>query len=213
MIKNVLFDLGGVLVDLSVQKSINALIELMQPVAAADGTPITGVDLLGGGESELMQKYQTGMISTNQFVDAILDVCRPGTTKEQVLDAWYAMLGIIPKQRMDMLYRLKDAGFKIYILSNINEAHVEWVNRFYPQLYDICEKVFYSNEIQIAKPDAAAYEYVIREADILPEETFYIDDLEQNIIAGSKAGFNVLQALGDEWLEPMDVLIKKKGII
>lgn len=192
--------------DLSVHRSIAALMALMkrekesEESASGVGTPVTGMDLLGGGESELMRLYQTGKITTDAFVGKILTVCRPGTTREQVLDAWYAMLGTIPEQRMAMLRRLKDAGLRLYILSNINEAHVEWVKIHYPELHELCEQVFYSNEIEIAKPDAAAYEYVKAHADLRPEETLYIDDLEQNIKAGREAGFESLLALGDEWL-------------
>lgn len=215
MIKNVLFDLGGVLVELSVHRSIHAMMALMSPQDGASSvqgsTPVTGKDLLGGGESELMRLYQTGHISTEAFIETILSVCRPGTTREQVLDAWYAMLGNIPEQRLDMLRRLKKAGLKVYILSNINEAHVEWVKRYYPELHDICEHVFYSNEIQIAKPDEAAYEYVKSHAAIVPEETLYIDDLEQNILVGKRAGFVSLQAAGDEWLAEAERVICEFG--
>lgn len=206
MIKNLLFDLGGVLVDLQIEQSLNALAALMN-TSHSDGSPITGMDLLGGSESELMQAYQTGQITTDQFLDAVLSVCRQGTTRQQVLDAWYAMLQTIPAQRLEMLYRLKQAGFAIYILSNINEAHVEWVWLHYPELHKIAEKVFYSNEIGIAKPDIEAYQYVIAHANINPAETLYIDDLEQNIRSGKAAGFVSLQALGDEWLPAAEKLL------
>ncbi len=204
-IKNILFDLGGVLIDLDVRRSINAMLKLMQ---GSDGsTPITGMDLLGGGESELMRLYQTGKISTDDFIHTILQLCRPGTTREQILEAWYAMLLTLPTQRMQMLHRLREAGYRIYILSNINEAHAEWVAMHYPELLDIATQVFYSNEMQIAKPDAAAYQHVLREAGIRADETLYIDDLQQNIAAGEAAGFVSLQALGDEWLSTAEQLL------
>ena len=95
----------------------------------------------------------------------------------------------------------------MFILSNINEAHVNWVWQHYPELHEICDKVFYSNEIQLAKPDPAAYDYVIANAPLNPAETLYIDDLEQNITAGKKAGFITCQAMGDEWLPTAQKLI------
>lgn len=209
-LRNVVFDLGGVLVDLFPVRSIHAMAALLAPQPkddAEDKAPISLMDLLGGGESELVRRYQTGQVSTDDFVAAILSVCRPGTTREQVLDAWYAMLGTIPEPRLDMIRRLNEAGYHVYILSNINEAHVAWVADNYPTLPALCDKVFYSNEIQIAKPDLAAYDHVIAHAPLVPHETLYIDDLEQNIAAGQTAGFLSLQALGDAWLPIAQMLL------
>lgn len=210
MIRNLLFDLGGVLIDLEVHRSINALLRLIKPQQAADGTPITGMDLLGGGESKLMQLYQTGSISTDAFIQTIQSVCQEGTTREQILEAWYAMLLTIPTQRIEMLHKLKEKGYSIYILSNINEAHVDWVASHYPELQEIAEKIFYSNEIRIAKPDDAAYRYVLKHARIRADETLYFDDLEQNIQAGQRNGFICQQVLGDEWLKTVEDLIKNQ---
>lgn len=212
MIKNVLFDLGGVLIDLDVRRSVEAFIALMDSSANSE-TPITAMDLIGGGETELMQLYQTGMISTDEFVARILSVCRPGTTRQQVLDAWYAMLLSLPQHRIAMIRRLKEAGLHVYILSNINEAHVDWTLRHFAEcgieIGREIDRAFFSNEIHLAKPDSRCFDLVIREAGIRPEETLYIDDLEPNIKAGAAAGFVTLQALGDEWLQTAEECIRR----
>ena len=204
MIKNILFDLGGVLVDLDVHASIRKMAELLPNT---DEAPITWKDLIGGGETKLVQQYQTGKITTDDFVQTILAACRPTTTREQIVDAWFAMLRTIPEQRLAMIRRLKEAGLHIYILSNINELHVDWVKQHYPELLALCDKAFFSNEIQIAKPDLAAYEYVLSHADIKADETLYIDDLGANITAGQAAGFVSIQAIGDEWLTHTEKLL------
>lgn len=203
MIKNVLFDLGGVLIDLDVRRSVQAFIALLDR-ESGEQAPITALDLIGGGETELMQLYQTGMISTDEFVARILSVCRPDTTREQVLDAWYAMLLSLPQHRLEMIRRLKEAGLHVFILSNINEAHVDWTLRHFAEwgveIGREIDRAFFSNEIHLAKPDPRCFDLVIRETGIRPEETLYIDDLAPNIEAGAAAGFVTLQALGDEWL-------------
>lgn len=208
MIKNLIFDLGGVLIDLDVKRSIEAFKVLMDPNKITDASaPVSAMDLLGGGESELVQLYQTGSITTEQFVSTILPVCLPGTTSEQVLDAWCAMLLGLPEHRMERLRLLKQKGFRVFILSNINDWHVRWTMRKFkkwgmPEL----DGVYFSNEIHLAKPDPRCYERVITETGIVPAETLYIDDLAQNIAAGQKAGLQCLHALGDEWLGTVDVI-------
>lgn len=244
MIRNFIFDLGGVLIDLDVNKSIEAFMQLLD---VSDGkTPVTGMDLMGGGETKCAQLYQTGDISTDEFVAAVQRLCKPNTTREQILGAWYAMLIGMPAHRLDVLRQIKQSGAHVYILSNINESHVVWtlnhlsscgvkaskrcvaatsgapceVVNFenedissnsgisnpsscnYADWVDV-DMVFFSNEMRLAKPDPRIYAEVLRITDINPAETLYIDDLEQNILAGKEAGFNCLQALGDEWIAPV----------
>ncbi|MBQ0118912.1 MAG: HAD family phosphatase [Bacteroidales bacterium] len=211
MIKNLIFDLGGVLIDLDVKQSVEAFKALVDPNKIADAaSPVSAMDLLGGGESELVQLYQTGSITTEQFVNTILQVCRPGTTSEQVLDAWCAMLRGLPAHRMEQLRLLKQKGFRVFILSNINEWHVRWTLRKFkewgmPEL----DGVYFSNEMHLAKPDPRCYERVISETGIVPAETLYIDDLAQNIAAGQKAGLQCLQAIGDEWMNVVKEIADK----
>lgn len=211
MIRNLIFDLGGVLIDLDPNLSIDAFKALVDPQKMNHpASPVSAMDLLGGGESELVQQYQTGNITTTQFVDTILQVCRQETTSEQVLDAWCAMLKNLPAHRMQRLSQLKEKGIHIYILSNINDWHVRWtLRKFQEWNMPRLDGLFFSNEIHLAKPDPRCYQYVIRKTGIQPSETLYIDDLPQNIEAGRRAGFQSLQAIGDEWLPIVDELVKK----
>lgn len=147
-----------------------------------------------------MAKYQVGAVSTDEFVEAILKICKPGTTRQEVIDAWMAMLIGIPEARRQKLAELHEQGYKLYVLSNINELHAVWTRE---QLEGIpFEAVFFSNEIRMAKPDMRCYEYVIRETGIKPEETLYIDDIPANIEAGRTLGFQCfLNTKADEWTE------------
>ena len=215
MIKNILFDLGNVLIDVDIRKTLRAFGTLREGIGdrlqATDNrregdrlmgesnTIITAGDLIGAGESGLVAKYQVGEISTDDFVDEILSVCKPGTTRQDVIDAWMAMLVGIPKARKQRLLELHKTGYKLYVLSNINELHVDWTKE---QLKDIpFEQMFFSNEIHLAKPDARCYEQVIRETGIKPEETLYIDDLPVNIEAGKNVGFECfLNTTPDAWV-------------
>lgn len=223
-IKNVVFDLGGVLIDLEPERTLKAFAELKKFSQTKDTnslatkeeekSPISINDLIGGGESEWMQKYQVGEISTEEFFSHVASGYHPSITKKQLEEAWCAMLISLPTNRLEMLKRLREAGYQVLILSNTNEAHTAWVHRHFEeiglQIGEHVDRVYYSNEIGLAKPDQACYEYVIQDANILPNETLYIDDLEKNVKAGQLAGWTSIQAIGDEWIEMAENMIERK---
>lgn len=212
MMRNILFDLGNVLIDVDISKTLKAYESLLAdpnpspfPHRARENgtmhnTIITAGDLIGAGESELVAKYQVGAVSTDEFVEAILKICKPGTTRKEVIDAWMAMLIGIPEERRQKLAELHKQGYKLFVLSNINELHAEWTRE---QLKGIpFEAVFFSNEIRMAKPDIRCYKMVMKETGIKPEETLYIDDIPANIEAGERLGFQCfLNTKADEWVE------------
>lgn len=204
MLRNVLFDLGGVLVDLDVRRTLNAFQRIVRTDDAS--APITAQGLLGGHDSELIDRYQTGTISTPDFISTILSVCLPGTTEQQVRDAWFAMLLGIPEVNKQLLRDIHAAGYSIYVLSNINEMHVEWVHQCCPELRP-AKRLFFSNEMHLSKPDPRCYLQVISEAGILPEETVYIDDLLPNIEEGRRHGFLTLHATDSSWRNELRQLL------
>lgn len=216
MTRNILFDLGNVLIDVDIRRTLRAYKTLIPSLSligqggrnggqadrliGKSNTIITVGDLLGAGESDLVAKYQVGAISTDEFLNTILPACKLGTTRQDLINAWMAMLIGIPEARKQKLLDLHKQGYKLYVLSNINELHAEWTRE---QLKGIpFEAMFFSNEIQMAKPDARCYEHVIRETGIVPEETLYIDDLPENIAAGQRARFQCfLNTTPDAWTE------------
>ena len=162
---NVLFDLGGVLIDVDVRKSLLAFAKMVQ-VPQTGNVPnslsemVNADGLLGGHSSELIDQYQVGAITTDYFVDSLLSQCRPGTTKQQIIDAWYAMLIGIQPEKKEVLKQLIAAGKNIYVLSNINELHVDWTLSHCPEL-QVAKRLFFSNEIHLSKPDPRCYELVL----------------------------------------------------
>lgn len=203
---NVLFDLGGVLIDVDVRKSLLAFSEIMQ-VNQTGNIPnsisemVNAEGLLGVHSSKLIDQYQVGAISTEDFINALQSQSRPGTTKQQIIDAWYAMfIGIQPEKKL-VLKQLIDAKKNIYILSNINDLHVAWTQTHCPEL-QVAKRIFFSNEIHLSKPDSRCYEFVLNETGIDPKDTVYIDDLLPNIEAGRQFGFQCIQAMPDKnWIK------------
>lgn len=209
--KNILFDLGGVLIDLDVKRSLDAFAKLVKAPAGVGKTPasvsemVTADGLLGGHTSELIDQYQIGAITTDQFIDAILTQCQPTTTRQQIIDAWYAMLLGIRKEKKELLRQLIAQGKQIYVLSNINDLHVEWTMDHCPELKQ-ANRLFFSNEIGMSKPDPRCYELVLRETGIQPEETVYVDDLLPNIEAGKAFGLQCVHAVDDSWMTTINQL-------
>lgn len=225
-IKNIVFDLGGVLIDLEPERTLRAFAELKKYSQTKDTNSLATKeeekshisinDLVGGGESEWMQKYQVGEISTEEFFSHVASGYHPNITKKQLEEAWCAMLLSLPKNRLEMLKRLREAGYQVLILSNTNEAHTAWVHRHFEeiglQIGEHVDRVYYSNEIGLAKPDHACYEYVIQDANILHNETLYIDDLEKNVKAGQLAGWTAIQAISDEWIEMAERMVEARSV-
>ena len=205
MIKNIIFDLGHVLIDIDPKRSLQAFAQLANHQTT---TPlITREGLLGGHTSQLIDLYQTGQVTTEQFCSMALQACRPETTPAQILDAWLAMLLPFQEKKAQLLRNLHAKGIPFYILSNINEAHVAWTRQHCPEL-QLSAGLFYSNEMHLAKPDSQAYQYLLDQTGIRPTETLYIDDLPANIEAGKQFGFEVIQATDDQsWMPQVQSLI------
>lgn len=211
---NLLFDLGHVLIDIDPKRTLQAFAALMdkKPSAEGDTQPLLTADgLLGGHTSRLIDLYQIGQITTDQFTDTALQVCRQGVSKQQVTDAWLAMLLPFKQEKAEMLRKLHERHIPFYILSNINDSHVLWTRDHCPELR-LASGIFFSNEMHIAKPDPEAYRYVIDHTGILPAETLYIDDLAPNLEAGRQFGFQCLQATDDEsWMPAVRKIIEESN--
>jgi len=195
--KNVLFDLGGVLIDIDVQRSLDAFAKLM-----GENSMVTAEGLAGGHTSELIDQYQIGAITSEEFVETIMSQCLPGTTRQQIEDAWNAMVVTMPKEKKQLLRELIQNGKNVYVLSNTNDIHIRFTLAKWPELKQ-AKKLFFSHEIGMSKPDPRCYQLVIRETGIQPEETMYVDDLLPNIEAGRKLGFQCLQAVDDGWMREL----------
>ena len=204
MIRNIIFDIGGVLIDLQPQRTLDALRALSaQPIDR-----LSDRELLGGGQNALVDKYMTGDISDEDFFKTLLKTAKPNFTVVDLKKAWDAMLIELPQRRVQKIKELHARGIRIALLSNINDEHLRITKGIFAQAdfqqgrdYDYA---FFSNELHLAKPDAAIYHLTLKETQFVPEETLYIDDLQQNIEAGEKAGMKAVCALGDEWMEVLE---------
>ena len=196
--KNIIFDLGNVLVKLNPEGCIGAfkaigMGELVDPNPQSEGM-------------KLMSKLGVGMITTEEFCEAARKLTGTDVTNEEIIDAANKMLVEIPDYKKERLLLLKKAGYRLFLLSNTIDAHWDYcVEHLFPyQNYgveDYFEQCFLSQRMHLAKPNARIYEEVIRLANIHPDETLFIDDLKENCEAAEKLGIHTFQNVKfDDWL-------------
>jgi putative hydrolase of the HAD superfamily len=145
---------------------------------------------------EALPKYEIGKISTDIFINKLLSQAKPKVQALDIIQAWNSMLIGIPASRLKMLEQLRP-NYKLYLLSNTNELHIEWIHRhlrkdhgvedFEKQYWD---GAYYSHLIRDRKPNPAVFQFVIHDAGIVPEETLFMDDTEEHLYAASQLGFD-----------------------
>lgn len=182
-VKNILFDLGNVIIDIDIPLAIENLAYLMKKPDNFD--PVLKAILA----------YETGAIATELFINRIIRDARPSVQAIDVIEAWNSMLIGIPPHRLVMLDELKP-HYSLFVLSNTNPLHLEWIHTHLKEIHQIddfegkyFQKVFYSHLVKDRKPNASIYETVLKEANLKATETLFLDDMEDNIESASALGF------------------------
>lgn len=186
-IKNIVFDFGGVLLDLAPDKTFAALAKLM------------GGDELMAKEmyvkhAALFDNYESGKIIMENFLWNLQNMCKDVPDITDVISAWNAMLLGWNPEKLALLKALK-SKFNVYLLSNTNEIHLNWVRRDLKRNHQIVDfeklffhKAYYSHELGMRKPDREIFDFVIGDAGIDPIETLFIDDNAANIETAKTVG-------------------------
>ena len=191
-IRNIIFDLGGVLLNIDPKKTIDAFGKLgMEQLVGDKGLSY---------DHEIFYLMEQGKITSDEFRQGVLELLPTQVSFQEIDDAWTAMLLDFPPIRVKLLKNLRK-DFKIYLFSNTNAIHVEkfhsnFRNQHGFEVSTLFNKDFYSNEIGYRKPSSNAYQEIIRLSGINPAESLFIDDSLLNVesaIASGLKGF---------WLEP-----------
>ena len=185
-IKNIVFDLGGVLVDLDFKNAINGLQQA--------GFANVKEQLQTFDQEGIFKKFELGEIDSDQFRTAIRENSTVTLTDEEVDTLWNSMLLEVPRKKLELILDLR-SKYMVYLLSNTNAIHWDYVckNAFNYRGFrvnDYFEETFLSYEMHLAKPDKAIFEKVLHEANLLPEETLFIDDSEANCKAAEELGIH-----------------------
>ena len=184
MIKNIIFDWGGVLIHLDRQRCTEAFAECGVQVGDELTNPY-------GHRRDLMN-FELGLMTVEEFHDTVRRVYGAHLTDEQIDYAWNALLIGIPTYKLDMLLELKKR-YRLFLLSNTNALHWEEGRKQFDykghQMEDYFDQIFLSHEIHELKPSPEAFRKVAEMTGIKPEETLFIDDLETSCKSAEALGF------------------------
>lgn len=186
-IENIIFDLGGILLNTDRELTEQAFRELAPEKYEAAFATLE--------EDGVFEKFETGQLSVEDFRKAF-KAQFPEITDEQIDEAWNKMILDIPVEHLDLLKTLKP-HFHVYLLSNTNPIHIEKLNNDIKEKHGIEEglaaffdEIYLSFEMKLRKPNYEAFEYVLHDKGMLPENSFFIDDLAQNVVAAEGAGIH-----------------------
>ncbi len=188
-IKNIIFDLGNVLLNLDFDASIKAF----QKLGLSSGF----LDRKHAYSDPIFNAYEVGKVTKEEFFNQVRRVVsNPFATDLQIEEAWYAMIKDIPAYRVKVVQKLKK-NFNVYLFSNTNEIHITRLHKDFKLQHGIdfpslFVKDFYSYIIQERKPDLNSFRKVIDQSGVVPAETLFVDDLEANILSAQKMGLQTL---------------------
>lgn len=192
-IELILFDLGGVLIDIDYQATEKAFIEL--------GTTNFQETYTQFQQIQVFDLFETGQISAQHFINKLLDSTRKGTSPNEVVHAWNAMILNFPEKKVQLLLDLAKTQ-RIALLSNTNELHMvevkkEWARVSQVPFASLFEHVFLSHEIKQRKPHPETFKWVCSQLKVEPEKVLFIDDSPQHIEGAHEAGLQTFYYQND----------------
>lgn len=184
-IKNIIFDLGGVILNIDYQLPVKAFKEL--------GLENFEQWYSQKSQNDLFDRLETGRISPGEFRNEVKKYLSTHATDQQIDAAWNAILLDLPIERIKLLQAIRK-NYRSFLLSNTNEIHITAFSVIIEKAHgmstfnNLFEKIYYSSRINMRKPHKEAFELVLKENGLLPEETVFIDDSIQHIEGARKAG-------------------------
>lgn len=184
-IKNIIFDFGGVILDIDPQLTVNEFVNLGFTSFEKLMTPAFTEDIIG--------KFERGILTPELFRNKIKAFLELDVSDQEIDDAWNSLLYDIPRERIEVIEQVKE-NYGIYLLSNSNEIHYDLFVRDlqlrfgYREFDELFHKAYFSFDLHLLKPNPEIYEFVINQHGLIPEETLFIDDKEENIKAARNLG-------------------------
>lgn len=183
-IQNLIFDLGNVIINIEPELTIKAFSEFVPHKA-----DLIRQEVL---RSPFFHDFETGKINNEQFREGIRAMYHADLSDQEIDNAWNALLLDIPESRLQLLDALK-SSYRTFLLSNTNDIHVDFIVRQMeaqgqPALNQLFEQVYYSQHMNMRKPDPSIYQYVLEQNGLRAEETVFLDDNWDNIVSARSLG-------------------------
>lgn len=188
-VKTIIFDLGGVILDLDYQLTEQAFIKLGDETFQERYTQ--------AAQTGLFDLFETGGISSNHFINKLLDFLPRGTNPNDVVAAWNAMILEFPIENLKLLEKLR-GDYQLILLSNTNDLHIDYLERklrkHFPnnRLADFFDVCYYSSAIGKRKPHPETFQWVCDQHQLNVSETLFIDDTIRHLEGAQKCGIQTV---------------------
>lgn len=205
MIKNIVFDFGGVIADIDREQAVQAFIRL----GVKDADRI----LDKYHQTGIFQELEEGTLTEEAYHNELGKLCERTLSWEEVQQAWLGFFTGIDVRKLHYLETLRREGYKLYVLSNTNPYVMGWAcsERFSSEgkpLTAYFEKLYLSYQIGCTKPDRRIFEFMLTDSKMQPEETLFVDDGASNIAAGRELGMYTFQPEnGSDWRDELAKLL------
>lgn len=183
----IIFDLGGVLYNIDIQRSVAAFARL----GLQDFDELYNLK----EQTEMFDALETGGADLQRFTEHINRISGRQLSSDEVRDAWCELLVEFPSENVEILRELKQ-DYKLYLLSNTNAIHLERIDAYMQEhhqvhkLADLFDTAHYSFEMGLRKPGREIYEKVLEMNELEPGSTVFIDDSPANIEGAQEAGIH-----------------------
>jgi putative hydrolase of the HAD superfamily len=186
-VQALIFDLGGVIIDLAVHKTVEAF-------SALSGLPHQTIKEAYLKHSQFFE-YERGELSDTEFRNALRRIfSMTDVTDHQLDECWNAMLVGLPMEKLNLIDRLKQK-YSVYVLSNTNNIHMECVHSRLlngKQLDTYFHKCYYSHQLGMRKPEPEIFEHVLKDSVRTAAQAIFFDDNPQNVEAANKVGITAI---------------------
>lgn len=206
MIKNIVFDLGGVLMELDRDRAVRRFEE----IGVKDAEELIGMY----GQKGIFLEIENGQIDLDTYCQKLSEHTGQPLTYEQIQYAWMGFIVDVPQCLLDYLLELRKT-YNVYLLSNTNPIIQAWARSeaFTPAGRPISayfDKMYTSYEVGAIKPDRAIFDFMIKDTQLIPNETLFVDDGGGNIQIGRELGFQTYQPKnGEDWREAVLAILDK----
>jgi FMN phosphatase YigB (HAD superfamily) len=191
MLPHLLFDFGGVLIDIDYAATPTA----MRHLSRAGST----IEFSQASQAELFDKFETGHLTPAEFRTGLRAAYDLDAPDDAIDAAWHAMLLDVPAERLALVAELRRQGHQTALLSNTNALHIAEINRrlaarygFTHGIADVLDRVFYSQEVGLRKPGEEIFRHALREMNWRLEDVLFIEDSPQHVATARRLGLQVL---------------------
>lgn len=204
MIKNIVFDFGGVIADIDRDRAVQAFFQL--------GLEDAETRLDKYHQTGIFQELEEGKLTADEFRQKLSTLCGRELTMEETRRAWLGFFTGVDVRKLDYMLELKKS-YRVYLLSNTNPFVMSWAcspefTTRGKSLADYCDKLYLSYQIGCTKPEPQIFHYMLKDSQIIPSETLFVDDGASNVRVGRELGMHTFQPEnGTDWREELARLL------